>query len=147
LTDTEADPDRIWRGTYSELDRVINEASRPVKVTNDRTPEQSLKETTESIDKLRLKDHQLDHQLKKWLGFGAVGVLGLQMTITNVACVLYGVVIVKRGDPIPDAALVAWTSSTIVEIVALALVVTKYLFPESGNNWNHEPPRSFDNDD
>lgn len=127
----------------SEFERILRGSTHAVRVTEDSIPEQSLKETTKDLDKLRLADHELDHNLKKCLGFGAVIVLGLQMTITNVACVVYGWAIVHRGESIPDAALVAWMSSTIVEIVALALVVTKYLFPESGNNWNHEP-RRFD---
>lgn len=128
-----------------EFDRILNASSHRVKVTSDSVPEQSLKKKSGHLDDLRMRDHELDHNLKKILGYGAVGILTLQVILTNAACITYGWITVRNGGSLSDAAIVAWMSSTIVEIVALALVVTKYLFPESGNNWNHEP-RKIDDD-
>lgn len=124
---------------HDDMRQILAGIVAPTRITDDSIPERSLSKKTKDLDDLRLSDHQLDHSLKRWLGYGAVILLGTQMVVTNAACVIYGVITVRNGDSISDAALVAWMTSTIVEIVALALVVTKYLFPESGNNWNHEP--------
>lgn len=129
------------RASALAIDALIGSAVNPKKTDNDNAPEKSLQQLAKELDELRLKDHRLDHNLKRALGRWSIRLLGAQMVLTNTACIAYGVVVVRRGGELPTEALIGWMSATIVEIVALALVVAKYLFPESGNNWNQEPSR------
>lgn len=138
---TPTDPSDRRRETKQWIDNLIASAVEPATASDDATPERSLRKTAYDLDRLRLRDHRLDYALKKALGRWAIRLLAAQMVITNAGCIAYGYVVVDRGGDIPTEALIGWMSATIVEIVALALVVAKYLFPESGNNWNHEPPR------
>lgn len=132
---------RLPPGSDSELFNDLLKNLELRRKSKDSTPGASLKKKTKDLDALRLEDHKLDHNLKRTIGYGVFGVLIAQVLITNVACVIYGITIVRAGGDVPTEALIAWMGATIVEVIALALVVTKYLFPEAGNDWNHERDR------
>ncbi|NLE80481.1 MAG: hypothetical protein GX610_13015 [Rhodococcus sp.] len=128
----------VGGGTPSEADLMISGAA-PSTAGAVTQSELSLTKHVEALHKLKLDDHALDYQLKKQIGtFSRCAVIA-QLVVTNLgfiayfACMTWGL-----HREIPAQVMIAWLSTTTIEIIGIVLVVTKYLFPDSGNNWNHE---------
>ncbi|MEJ6013306.1 hypothetical protein WG936_05575 [Corynebacterium sp. H127] len=47
--------------------------------------------------------------------------------------------VVVRHQALPENVIIAWLTTSIVQVVGLATVVAKYLFPAEGSNWAKEP--------
>jgi len=98
---------------------------------------QSLAGRAADLDDLRMQDHKTDLLLKKVIGFGAATALAIQLAVVNLVLVI----MYCFGD-LTEKLAIAWVSGMTVEVVGVVLVVAKYLFPETGTNWNAEPTDS-----
>jgi hypothetical protein len=57
--------------------------------------------------------------------------VAIQVGIADIAFLIYGF---WNGWDIPGSAIVAWLSATVVQVIAVGLVVTKSLFPPGGQD-------------
>ncbi len=64
--------------------------------------------------------------------------VAIQVGIADLAFLIYGF---WNGWDIPGSTIVAWLSATVVQVIAVGLVVTKSLFP-SGGAEDGSPPSS-----
>lgn len=121
-----------------EADALLAQ-SVPARLPGGVANRQSLEKREAALHRLRLDDHKLDTGLKKTIGKVAIFVMAAQFFCTNVG---FGVYLYWMQwvhlTPVPSAVMIGWFSATLVEIIGLVLVVAKYIFPSSGNNWNHE---------
>lgn len=87
----------------------------------------------------RMADHAIDSNLKKLVGRVAMWGLVGQLAVVNMGfgAHVYWTQWVLR-ESLPETVMIAWFSSTVVEVIGVVYVVAKYLFPESGNDWNRE---------
>lgn len=98
-----------------------------------------------TLAELRFEDHKYDSLLKKRLGNGILILLFFQVFAMNVGFIGYAVVeVFYRERSLPEAMIIAWLTTSIVQVVGLATVVAKYLFPGAGSNWTHEPNQNGD---
>jgi len=65
--------------------------------------------------------------------------VAIQVGIADVAFLVYGF---WNGWDVPGSTIVAWLSSTVVQVIAVGLVVTKSLFPSAGLG-EHPPPKGL----
>jgi hypothetical protein len=62
----------------------------------------------------------------------------VQIVLVNVVFVVYALTL---GAQTPVGALQAWLGTTVVQIVAVVLVITRYLFPATGDEpWSGDEP-------
>lgn len=100
----------------------------------------NLKSYERGLMELRFEDHLFDAKLKKWLGNGVLLILVVQIILMNLGFGYYAWIhVVERGKELADSVIITWLTISIVEVVGLATVVAKYLFPGDGSNWSHEP--------
>jgi hypothetical protein len=68
------------------------------------------------------QDIDLKGQYAKWLLWG----MGVQVAVADLAFFMYGF---WRGWDISASVMSVWLSAAVIEVIAVALVVTRYLFP------------------
>lgn len=130
----------VGGGSPSEADAFIGGASQePPASIPAGAGSYSLTDHYDKLHALKISDHELDLKLKSSIGtFARRAVVG-QLIVTNFGFAMYFICTTwGLHSEIPESVIIAWLTTTVVEIVGITLVVTKYLFPESGNNWNHE---------
>lgn len=81
-------------------------------------------ELAKATVKLRARD--LDVRLKRFLAFFAVIAVSVQLSVADVYFVRLFVV----GQAPSDTVLVAWLSSTVVEVIGIVAIVARNLFPD-----------------
>jgi hypothetical protein len=114
----------------SEAD-TPSEATAQIRALLDRArggPDvQELQSLPSRMEHLRTTDYEQDIQLKKIYALVLLSGLGIQLVIANAAFFLYGFVGVDwKIDP---NVMQVWLAATVVEVVGVVLVVTRYLFP------------------
>lgn len=72
-------------------------------------------------------DHWQDIQLKKTYANWLLRLVAFQLLITDAAFVAYAWV--GMGWELETSVIQVWLGSTLVELIGVALVVTRYLFP------------------
>jgi hypothetical protein len=80
------------------------------------------------VDALReaLASEVQNRQLRYPIAIGALGVMVLQVVVSNAIFGWYGD---TNAWDVSAAAISAWMGTTVVEVVAVVLVVMNYLFP------------------
>lgn len=68
-------------------------------------------------------------ELRKKIANWSIGIMVAQIALVNVVFVIYAL---TKGADLPEGVLQAWFASTVVQIVGIVLVITRYLFPEAG---------------
>lgn len=73
------------------------------------------------------RDFEQDITLKNLYARGMIAFLGLQMTAADLVFVFYA----WRGEhwKVPGSVMQGWLAATVVELVGIVLVVTRYLVP------------------
>lgn len=74
----------------------------------------------------KLQDVELKGTYATWLLWG----MGVQVAVADLAFFCYGF---WRGWDISASVMSVWLSAAVVEVIAVALVVTRYLFPSRGS--------------
>lgn len=82
--------------------------------------------------KLRRQETYLENQrqnlsLRKSIARVSMWAVGIQMYLTNATFLLYMAALEFKPEPM---VMIAWMSSTVVQIVGIALVVAKGIFPQ-----------------
>jgi hypothetical protein len=83
------------------------------------------------LDRRRLsnKGTRDDLVLRKRVANGILGLMVIQIAAADYIFYLYGTAWEWR---IPTAAINGWLTATVVQIVSVVLVITRYLFPKDG---------------
>lgn len=76
---------------------------------------------------LQIQDRQQDIGLKRLYAKAMLAGLGLQVALADAGFFYYQVV---QGGRIPADVLEVWLGATVVEVVSVVLVITRYLFPQ-----------------
>jgi hypothetical protein len=83
------------------------------------------------------KQLEENRKLRKRIADHVSLAVAIQVGIADVAFLIYGF---WNGWDIPGNTIIAWLSSTVVQVIAVGLVVTKSLFPPPGPDDNVPPP-------
>lgn len=78
------------------------------------------------LDALEAEDREADVTLKKRLANSAIGLMFGQLLISDVVFFFYGV---NKDWELPPGVIGGWLSATTVQVFAVVLVITEYLFP------------------
>ena len=78
-------------------------------------------------DDLDRRHGELDLELKRRYASGLLKLLIAQMVFANAIFLIYAWA--GRDWDVPDAVMTAWLASTVVELIGVVAVVTRYLFP------------------
>lgn len=70
-----------------------------------------------------------ENKLRVTIAERIIDFVACQLFLTNMLAWVYAVVMLTRHDPIPSEVIIAWLSSTIVEIIGLLWVMARSLFP------------------
>lgn len=102
-----------------------DEGTSIAKEANDRRREEA------KIEKLEAKNRrrEQENELRVTIANQIIGFVAAQLVLTNMLAWLYALVMLARDETIPSEVIVAWLSSTIVEIIGLLWVVARSLFP------------------
>lgn len=97
---------------------------RPGKRLRLARPEEEL-----SMSALKARDRRQDIGLKRVLAYFAVGAVGVQLMVANWFFHTY----LNRVDFVPsDAVMIAWLSSSVVEVIGIVAIIARNLFPNRG---------------
>ena len=83
------------------------------------------------------KQLEENRKLRKRIADHVSLAVAIQVGIADVAFLVYGF---WNGWDIPGSTIIAWLSSTVVQVIAVGLVVTKSLFPPPGPEDRQPPP-------
>ncbi len=75
---------------------------------------------------LRRQDVQQDIELKRDYGRWALIAMGGQLVIADCVFVGYGFGVAWQ---IPPNVIIGWLGATVIQVIAVVLVITRYLFP------------------
>lgn len=76
-----------------------------------------------------LATERANRKLRTYVAGAALAVMAIQILAANAVFVWYGD---TNGWNVPASAISAWLGSTVVQIVAVVLVIMNYLFPKGG---------------
>jgi Flp pilus assembly protein TadB len=67
-----------------------------------------------------------DRELRRWIAIGTSIAVAVQLIVADVVFVVYGV---TNSWVIPGSTISAWLGATVVQVIALAVVIVRSLFP------------------
>ncbi len=79
----------------------------------------------ESSEDLQRRDERQEVNLKRVYGYGAALIVAAQVALADYAFFRFAV---AESWRLSDGALAAWLSATVVQIVAIVAIISKYLF-------------------
>jgi hypothetical protein len=100
------------RDTGSSADELLESADPPPRPAR--------------FDDLERRKRESDLGLRRVVGYGALTLMALQIATADVAFYLYGA---SNSWDIPVAAINGWLAATVIQVVSIVLVITRYLFP------------------
>jgi hypothetical protein len=80
----------------------------------------------ERRDRAAAADAELDVRLKGRVADVALTFMGAQVVAADGVFVAYGI---ANGWHAPPSAIVGWLSATVVEVIGVVVVISRYLFP------------------
>jgi hypothetical protein len=80
----------------------------------------------------RVATEQENRRLRFGIAIAALALMALQVLVANGVFGWYGV---AAGWDVPSAAIGAWLGTTVVEVVAVVLVIVNHLFPDGGREF------------
>lgn len=80
----------------------------------------------------RVATEQENRRLRFGIAIAALALMALQVLVANGIFGWYGV---AADWDVPSAAIGAWLGATVVEVVAVVLVIVNYLFPDEGRKF------------
>ena len=87
----------------------------------------TLKRLEPSQGQLKRKDLNQDIDLKKFYGYGLLFAMIGQLAVADLAFFLYASL--GYHWQLPNSVINVWIAGTLVEVIGVVLVVTRYLFP------------------
>ncbi|NMM93951.1 hypothetical protein [Bifidobacterium oedipodis] len=91
----------------------------------------SRRRENERLRKLKAKNarREQENMLRMKVAVRIVNFVAGQLVLANALIWVYFLVMLARGDQIPSEVIIAWLSSTIVEVLGLLWVIARSLFP------------------
>jgi hypothetical protein len=83
-------------------------------------------ELKRSLDDLEVQDREQDITLKRMYAKGLFAALAVQLVAADALVYIYAA---SRRWDIPASVIEAWLAATVIELIGVVLVVTRYLFP------------------
>src|SRR5687767_5695675 len=80
------------------------------------------------LNRARREDFEQDIKLKRFYGFGLPFIMTAQVLIADVGFFLYAHYGVEWK--VEASVMHVWLAATVIEVIAVVLVVTQYLFPK-----------------
>jgi len=135
--DTAQESQAIEPPQSAALHTVGGESSHPAPVTQRQTVDDILanvrrtrlpyrERKNEHKLQRRVDEHALRKKVAKW------SYIGLATQIVIADGVFVGYAWAGRQWDLPVAAISVWLSATVVQVIAVLLVITRYLFPDRG---------------
>lgn len=123
--------DEVEKPVDTKSDSAESEKGELPVYEDDTSTENSLKTVALRRELIYLKNQQQNLELRKYIANIAVWAVGIQMFLTNVTFVGY----MNAVDYRPESeVMISWMASTVVQIVGIAMVVTRNLFPSRNGN-------------
>jgi hypothetical protein len=92
------------------------------------TPVQGMDGLRHARERAMLKSDEQDTDLRKILAWWSVGAASTMLVLgTGV----FTVFMISQWGRVPTAAIIAWISSSVVEVLGIVYLVASYLFPKS----------------
>jgi hypothetical protein len=108
----------------SERDKIARRQIQQALLGGMAYPVHHLPPTKDELERAHL---QQDLELKERYGNRLLGLVTFQLAVADLIFVLY-LIIGVHWNP-PEGVIYVWLSTTLVELVGVATVVTRYLFP------------------
>lgn len=90
-----------------------------------------------TLDEVVLADHDLDVRLKSVVANWSVGAMVGQLAVADTVFVLYAWLGLAWN--VEPEVILGWLSATVVEVIAIVVIVARYLFPKDGHVWSRPP--------
>lgn len=84
-----------------------------------------------AFDALKHSDQKQDQSLKKIYALSALVGVGIQLLIADAAFFWY---LRDASGAVPGAVMDVWLGATVVQVIGIILVITRYLFPPRGRS-------------
>jgi hypothetical protein len=117
----ESPPEGEPAKTLARTDEELDIEQKRVAVETDRAALEREKD--------KLKTDRANRQLREDFARRALVVMAIQIVVANAVFIWYGD---TNGWVIPSAAISAWLGATVIQVVAVVLVIMNYLFPRGG---------------
>jgi hypothetical protein len=117
------------QGSSSAPPRVATDAAAIVERLTADHPS-AVVEIEDRHERLNLREHEEKLDLRMKVGKELLFVMKLQMFAADLVFVLYGF---WNGWDIPAVAIDGWLAATVIQVIGVVLVITRSLFPSSGN--------------
>ena len=129
--------------TIRSIDAARSEESKPpladdvafadLSARAERPSDKRLAATDEELDferrRAELQRTHDDLTLRRRVANGSLLAMGAQIVVADAVFGIYGF---DNGWDIPAAAIEAWLAATVVQVISVVLVITRYLFPAGG---------------
>jgi hypothetical protein len=86
----------------------------------------SVEDVEKELGKALARSRWIDVGIRKWLGYGSLGVLAAQLAVADVAFFIYGY---HKGWKIPASAIEIWLGAVVVQLFIVVQGIGTYLFP------------------
>jgi hypothetical protein len=120
------------RTSASKAQEIVNAADPKPTAADDFELEHQ-----RQLNKAALEKLDSDLKMRRRTGYGVFGCLAGQILIADGAFFWYGV---ANNWHIPENAMIAWLSATVIHVVGLALVIVRSLFPSDGSRSSSDRP-------
>jgi hypothetical protein len=92
--------------------------------------EVTVEQAKTSLANAQLDAAKTDVRLRKFLGYGALVLMAIQIVVADAAFWIYGF---TNNWDIPVAGINVWLGATVIQVAVVVRTVAKYLFPSSGS--------------
>lgn len=120
----EPPPDESLRRFEEWLNSLTGSA---VVQGDEEEPEPEKPTAVAGMEDVQKEDALQDIELKRLYAKGALGLLLVQLVVSNGVFIAYAWV--GRDWNVPDQVMIAFLAATVVQIIGVVLVIAKYLFP------------------
>lgn len=87
----------------------------------------SMQEVSDNAERIRVASDRQDVGLRKLLALWSVIAASSMLGINSIA---FGFYLWSQWGEVPEAAIIAWLSASLVEVLGIVYVVAAYLFPK-----------------
>jgi len=94
-----------------------------------------VEDVDKELERAKAADRWTDVGLRKCLGYGALGILAVQLAVADVVFIIYGY---NRDWDIPVSAIHYWLVAVVLQVALIAQGIGRYLFPPSGRQKTRE---------
>lgn len=83
-----------------------------------------------TLSDIEIESHAFDLRLQKIVGFGAFGIMVVQLVVADAVFVVYASS--KGWGKIPEGVMQVWLAATVVQVIGVVIVIARSVFPVGG---------------